>query len=266
MASPLFAEIGPTGVAAWRQVIGGLALLVLLRPTLSRRPPRTWLLIAGLGTAMASMNVLYYLAVDRLPLGVAASLLYLGPFVLATVAIRDRRQLVWPILALAGVLAVTRPDQAIAGTFWGVLAGALAAVALALYTLLSHSLGSRAGYGELALAVGFSGLLLTPAALTHTPPSSSGIWVTLTVIGVVGVGVAFLLDYIGLRLAGPVVVATLFAFDPAIGAMLGGLLLADHLTATTVAGIGLIIAAGVGLTRPTPSRLGPRPRPPSPKS
>ncbi|WP_439031635.1 EamA family transporter [Gordonia terrae] len=258
MASPLFTDMGPTGVAAWRQVIGGLALLVLLRPTLSHRPPRTWLLIVGLGTAMAGMNVLYYSAVDRLPLGVAASLLYLGPFVLATVAIRDRRQLIWPVFALAGVLAVTRPDQAIAGTLWGVLAGALAAAALALYTLLSHNLGSRAGYGELALAVAFSGLILTPVAITHTPPASSTTWLTLTAIGVIGVGVAFLLDFIGLRLAGPVVVATLFAFDPAIGAILGSLVLGERLTAITLAGIGLIVAAGIGLTRPTTSRLGPR--------
>jgi inner membrane transporter RhtA len=189
---------------------------------------------------------------------VAVSLLYVGPFVLATAAIRDRRQLLWPLFALAGVLAVTRPDQAIAGTLAGVLAGALAATALALYTLLSHSPGSRAGYGELALAVSFSGLLLTPVAVTHTPPASSATSMTLVAIGVIGVGVAFLLDYIGLRLAGPVIVATLFAFDPAIGALLGGLLLGDHLTAITLAGIGLIVAAGVGLTRPITSRHRPR--------
>lgn len=253
LAAPIFTEMSPLGVAAWRQVIGGLTLLLLFRPTLSNRPRSTWLLVVGLGTAMASMNVLYYEAVDRLPLGVAASLLYLGPFVLATVAIRDRRQLVWPLLALAGVAAMARPDKAAVDTLFGVLVGALAAAALAVYTLLSHRLGSRAGFGELALAVGFSGLLLTPTAITHPPASSNGTWITLIAIGVVGVGIAFLLDYVALRLAGTAVVATLFALDPAIGALLGGLLLADHLTVIALAGVGLVVVAGVGLTRPNKS-------------
>lgn len=198
---------------------------------------------------MASMNVLYYATVDRLPLGVAASLLYLGPFTLSAVAIRDRRQLIWPALALAGVLAVARPDQSSPGTLLGVVIGALAATALAVYTLLSRRLGSRAGYGELALAVGFSGVLLSPVALTHPPSSSDGTWITLITIGVVGVGVAFLLDYVALRLAGTVLVATLFSLDPSIGALMGGLVLGDHLGVTTFAGIGLVVVAGIGLTR-----------------
>ncbi len=251
LASPLFAEIGAPGVAAWRQLVGGLTLLVVFRPRMRRRTAATWILVGGLGATMASMNVLYYAAVDRLPLGVAASLLYLGPFVLSVAAIRDRRQLIWPVLALAGVLVVTRPDQTSPGTIVGVLVGALAAAALASYTLLSRCLGSRAGYGELALAVAFSGVLLSPIALSHPPSSSSGAWFTLITIGVVGVGVAFLLDYAALRLAGVVLVATLFALDPAIGALLGGLVLGDHLGATTFAGIGLVVVAGIGLTRST---------------
>lgn len=202
---------------------------------------------------MAGMNALYYTAVDRLPLGVAAALLYLGPFVLATVAIRNRRQLVWPSLALVDVLGVTRPDQGAVDTLWGVLAGASAAVALAVYTLLSYRLGSQGGFDELALAVGFSGLLLTPTALTHSPPSSTGIWLTLITIGVIGVGGAFLLDYIALRFAGPVIVATLFALDPAIGAMLGGLFLEEGLTPVTLIGLGLIVGAGIGLACSTTS-------------
>lgn len=249
LAAPLFAEMGAPGVAAWRQVIGGLALLVVFRPQLRHRSRRTWLFVAGLGAAMASMNLLYYATVDRLPLGVAASLLYLGAFVLSAAAIRDRRRLVWPFLALGGVFAITRPDQASEGSFVGLVLGALAATALALYTLLSRHLGSIAGFGELALAVSFSGLLLSPIALTHLPSRSGDTWTTLITIGVVGVGVAFMLDYAALRLAGTAVVATLFALDPSIGALLGGLMLDDDLSVTTLAGIGLVVVAGIGLTR-----------------
>lgn len=249
LASPIFVEMSPTTVAAWRQVVGGLTLLLLFRPTLSPRPARTWLLIAGLGASMASMNALYYTAVDRLPLGVAASLLYVGPFVLAAFAIQRRCQLVWPLLALAGVVAVTRPDQAPVGAMVGLLAGVSAAVALAVYTVLSRRLGSNAGFGELALAVGFSGVLLTPTVIAHPPPSSPGTWVTLIAIGALGVGVAFLLDYLALRLAGIAIVATLFALDPAIGALIGGLVLGEHLTVIAFAGIGLVVSAGIGLTR-----------------
>lgn len=259
LAFPIFNELSPSSVAAWRQLIGGLALLIALRPRLTGRPLGTWVLIIALGISMATMNVFYYAAVAHLPLGVAASLLYLGPFALAAGAIRRPVHLLWPVLALIGVGALTRPDQADVNDVRGVIFGALAAAALAAYTFTAHRLGSRAGYGELALAVGLSGLLLLPFALSHPPRASGETMGILLLIGVVGVGLAFLLDFIALRLAGPIIVATLFALDPAIGALIGGLVLGDQLTWVTFAGIALIVAAGIGLARSRPLRR-PTPR------
>jgi len=80
VATPLFDQMSPPAVAAWRQLVGGLCLALLLRPRLRGRDRSGWALIGLLGISMAAMNTTYYLAVDRLPLGVAAALIYLGPF------------------------------------------------------------------------------------------------------------------------------------------------------------------------------------------
>jgi inner membrane transporter RhtA len=248
----LFAELGPVGVAAWRQLMGAVVLLLVLRPTVRGRRTSAWLLVVGLGGSMAAMNTTYYLAVDRLPLGVAAALLYVGPFVVAVAGIRRRHLLIWPCLALAGVLAITRPDQAAGISAPGIGFGLLAATSLAAYTLASHRLGAEAAVADLALAVTFSALLLTPFAVTHIPDLSPRTLGTLALVGSLGVALAFACDFLALRLAGTTVVGTLFALDPVVGALLGLGLLGQGLPLEAALGVAAVSVAGIGLSSRAP--------------
>jgi inner membrane transporter RhtA len=110
-STSLFAQMGAPAVAAWRQLMGAVVLVVLLRPRLRGRERRRWILIGALGVCIAAMNTTFYLTVERLPLGIAASVLHLGPFTVAAATIRRGPRLAWPVLALIGVLAITRPDH-----------------------------------------------------------------------------------------------------------------------------------------------------------
>ncbi len=248
---PLFDVVRPAAAAAWRQAFGALVLLVVLRPRLRGRSHAEWATIAMLGAAIATMNVAFYQAADRLPLGIAATLLYLGPFAVAAMSTGLGWRLILPASALAGVALVS----GLGGDAdpIGICVGLAAAGALAAYTVTSHRLGRHGGLDRLALAVAVSAVLLSPLAATSLSVLQPPHGPMLVVSGVIGVGVALSCDFLALKLVGTRVVATLFALDPVIGAVIGALVLSQHLTGQAVAGIVLIAGAGA-VTTATASR------------
>jgi inner membrane transporter RhtA len=242
IASTLFDDMHPAVVAAWRQTFGALTLLVVLRPRLVNRPPREWARIAALGLAIAAMNIAFYQAVELAPLGIAATLLYLGAFAVAAVQTPRSWMLLVPTSALAGVALVSRPTGS--ATLPGIAFGLGAAGALAAYTVLAQRLGQDGGLDRLALAVGTSAVVLSPIAVWNAKTVPSADWPILGLSGAVGVGLAFACDFVALKLAGTRIVATFFAFDPVIGATIGALALSQALPLASVAGIVIVASAG----------------------
>jgi inner membrane transporter RhtA len=247
-STELFADMGAVGVVAWRQIVGALALLALFRPQMRGRGRSVWVVTLGLGVSMTAMSTGYFLTIERLPLGVAAALLYLGAFAVGLAGIRQWHLVIFPVLALAGVLAITRPDQTGGLSALGIGFGLVAAASLAAYTLTAHRLGTHANVGDLALAIAVSALLLAPVAATHPPDLSVRTLGTLALIGTLGVALAVSCDFLALRLAGTTVVGTLFALDPVVGAMVGLVVLGQGLPLAAVLGVAAISLAGIGLT------------------
>jgi inner membrane transporter RhtA len=221
-------------------------LLAFLRPRLGGRTRAEWTFIVALGRAIATMNVAFYQAVELIPLGVAATLLYLGPFALAVAHTRRGWHLAIPLFALAGVALVSRPTDDADSVGIGV--ALVAAGALAAYTQVSQRLGRAGGLDRLALAVTVSAVVLSPLSASSAHGVQPAQWLVLVVSGVVGVGLAFSCDFTALRLAGTRIVATLFALDPAIGALIGTIALSQTLTPATLAGIAAITVAGAATT------------------
>lgn len=251
LASTIFDAVDPPGVVAWRLVFGAI-MLVLAAAALSprgigqrvlrRRSAREWGLILALGVAMAAMNVGFYSAVSTLPLGVAATLLFLGPFAVAVAGSRTWGHGALAVIALLGVVLVARPTGQVDPR--GVAIGLLAGAALAAYTLLSRRLGSSGGLDGLALATTAAALLLSPVAIGSIGQPGPTDWGILIVLGALGVTLTFAADFLALRLAGTRVVSTLFSLDPVVGAVLGVAFLADAMTALQVLGILGIAGAG----------------------
>ncbi len=243
---PLFDVVHPAAAAAWRQAFGAFVLLVLLRPRLRGRTRSEWATIGTLGSAIATMNVAFYQTADRLPLGVAATLLYLGPFAVAAVNTEFGWRLLLPASALTGVALVSRPSGD--ADLVGICLGLVAASALAAYAVTSHRLGRHGGLDRLALAVAVSAVILSPLAATNVHVLQPPQGLMLLASGVVGVAVALSCDFVALKLIGTRVVSTLFALDPVIGAVIGAVVLSQHLTVQTVAGIAVIAVAGAVTT------------------
>ncbi|WP_247708617.1 DMT family transporter [Streptomyces sp. C3-3] len=247
LASTLFDRLGAPAVAGLRQLCAALVLMVLVRPRVRGHTRQEWAGMVVYGAAMAVMNAAYYGAVGRLPLGVAATLLFLGPFVVAVASARARREALLPVVGLVGVALVTEPGGTVAWT--GIVFGLLSALALACYTVFAQRVGrASSGLEGLAVSVGISAMLLLPFSLPAAPSVNGSDWGLVTVSGVIGVALAFTLDFRAVKMAGAKVVATLFSLDPLMGALIGALALAESLSAPVLVGMGLIASAGAMAT------------------
>jgi inner membrane transporter RhtA len=256
LASTLFDRASPLAVTGLRQAFGALALLLWARPRLAGRSGAEWRGIVALAAAMAAMNSLYYLAVDQLPLGVAATLFYLGPFVLAARHTPRGPELLLPLLALGGVYLATGAGASGGVSTGGVLFGLAAAAGLAAYTLASQRLGQAQGLDSLTLAVAGSAILLLPASATAVPALRTSDVGVLVLVGAVGVTVTYGADFLALRLSGVRLVSVLFALDPVMGVFIGTVFLSESLQLSAVLGVAMVVLSGAVVTaitaRPPP--------------
>lgn len=261
LAHGLFDRAGALGVSGLRFAIAAAMVLVIVRPRLAGRSRAEWFAIALFGLAIASMNAFLYLALANLPLGVALTLEFLGPFAVAVTAARRPRAALFPLIGFAGVVLIVRPSGDLA--VQGVVFGLLAAAALAGYTLLAERVGRiTRGFDGLALGIAIAAILTAPFAITALPSMVATDAVPLAASALLGVVVAFAADYLAVRLSSARTVAVLLSFDPVLAAILGAVLLGQALDIPTIVGIVLVAVAG-GFSaalagRPQPSRLGGR--------
>lgn len=246
LASGVFAAAGPLGTSGLRLWLAALLLLAIARPRMRRLDSRAWSGILLYGAAMAAMNVLLYSALERIPLGLAVTLEFLGPLAVASLGAKGPIDRFLPLLTLAGVAATAGVQSEVDGA--GVLFGLGAAVAFGTYTLMAGRVGQdSAGIQGLALSVGVAALLLSPFSLPAVPKLESADWVAVLISALLGVALAYTLDFLATKLTSPRVVGTLFAVDPAAAAVVGALALDQELSVSAAAGIGLVIASGAAI-------------------
>ena len=265
ISSTLFASYGTVGTSALRMLIAAALLLVLVRPRVRRRSRSEWLGIVGYGAAMAAMNVSLYAAVDRLPLGVAVTLEFLGPCAVALVAARRVREGACALLSLGGVVLISAGPSGYFDAL-GYAAGLLAAVFFGLYTVFAARVGAAGGgLDGVALSVGVAALCTAPFAVARVPEVRAPDWGWLAVSAVLGVAVPGTVDALAGRVTSARVIGVLFAFDPALGAVVGLTVLGESLRLTALLSILLVVAAGALLVwfsgSPDDAAAGPTPAP-----
>ncbi len=244
IGSVAFPVIGPVGVVAIRQFVSAFALLVAARPRLRSFSWAQWWPTMLLGLVFGVMNLGLYTAVDRIGLGLAVTLEFLGPLGVALAAARSRAVGGCALIAIAGVVLLTNPRPT---TDWfGVGAGLVAAAAWASYILLNREVGRRLpGVQGSAAAAGISALLFIPVAivtlLAH-PPTVLALWCAITA-GLLSSVVPQVADIITLRRVPAQLFGILMSAHPVFAALVGLIGLHQHLTAGQWSGIGAIIAA-----------------------
>lgn len=239
----LFADLPPTGVVWLRQLGAAVVLLAWRRPGRAAWRGRRLLLAGSFGLVTALMNLVYYEAIDRIPLGTAVALEFCGPVVVAVIGSRGRRD--FAAVALAGVGVVLIADVRWSGSSSGVLFALGAAVLWSGYILIGKLVASR-GNGVDDLAVGFAvaAVLLCPLAANTAPAWHSPRLLVLGIgVGVLSSVVPYVLDQIVLRRAGRSTFALLLALIPMTAAVMGFLILGQVPGLTEAAGIVAVVLA-----------------------
>ena len=267
LSVPLFAEIGPLGTVWLRLAWAAVILLVAVRPRPWRFRRPILLATVALGVVTAGVTMLFMAAIARLPLGTASALEFLGPLGVAVARAGGRqggrRRLLWPGLAAAGVLLLTHPWQG-GGSPLGVAFALGAAVCWAGYILLTQAVGDEvAGLEGLAVSI-------PVAALVATLFAGSEIGSTLTPhLLLAGFGLALLLPVIpfglemyALRRLTTAAFGTLMCLEPALALLAGFALLGQVPRPWSLAGVALVVTAGLGAERTgarpdgTPAQIG----------
>ena len=259
IATHLFDEVGATGASALRLGLAAVLLVAWARPS-----ARSWTsdhrrAVLLLGLAMAVMNFAFYEAVSRLPLGAAITIEFLGPLGLAVVLTRRPRDLVFVALALAGVAALGFGQQGSADGALdplGVAAALVAALFWAGYILAGSRLAATdAGLGSLAGACTVAACLVVPVGVaTHGRDLLDGRVLLLGLaMAVLASVVPYSFELRALERMAKRTFSILVALEPAIGAIVGVVLLDQHLGTVSFVGIALVVAAGIGATATAPA-------------
>ena len=246
----LIDRVGAEGVAWLRLVWAGLILLVVVRPKPSAFTRKTFGVSVLLGVVTALITLLFMAAIDRIPLGTASALEFLGPLGVAVATAGAGRKVLWPALAAVGVLLLTEPWAGAIDAV-GVLFALAAAVCWACYILLTQRVGDEvSGINGLAVSMPVAGLVAT---VTVGPSVFDRMTVELLLIGIALAillpVVPFTLEFLSLRRLNTSAFGTLMSLEPAMAMIVGLLILHQVPGPLGVVGMGFVVAAGIGAAR-----------------
>ncbi len=251
LAATLFDRAGPAGTALLRLVFGSLVLLAVWRPRLAGRTRAELELAAVFGLVLAGMNLSFYGAIDRIPLGIAVALEFVGPLTVALAGSRRRLDLLWVALAAVGIVALTRGGghglDAL-GVTLALLAGALWGTYIVLNARLGQAFEGGTG---LALAMCVGTVAVAPLGLVEGAGGLlSGEALALgAAVGVLSSAIPYSFEVEALRRIRPAVFGVLMSLEPAVAALAGLIVLGQRLGGRVLIGIALVIIASVGAVR-----------------
>ncbi|WP_273820863.1 MULTISPECIES: EamA family transporter [Pseudomonas] len=249
LSTPTMDSYG-TFSTTWLRLCWAAAILgLLVRPRLRSYSWSRWGAAAGLGLAMAVMTSCFFAAIQRIPLGLAIAIEFLGPLLVASLAIRRWRALVWPFLALLGVLLLARNDQGWVGEPLGLLLALGSAAGWAGYILLMKRVGSLfSGFEGLSVSLLAAAVITAPLGLWqsggHLP------WLQVASCAGLALFVPLLpygLEMIALRRMPTSAFGILMSVEPAVGALAGYVVLSQPMVPLQFAGTALVVSASLGV-------------------
>ncbi len=248
LATTLFDEAGPAGTVLLRTAFAALVLAAIWRPAMRGRGETTWRAVALYGVCLVGMNLCFYESLDRIPLGIAVTLEFVGPLTVAIVGTRSRRDVIWVVLAAAGVVllapgigdgldALGVALALTAGGFWGA------------YILIAARIGrGSAGLGGLSAAMIYATVILVPfgvadagADLLHPGVLAAGLGVAL-----LSSVLPYTVELEALRRLPERTFGVLLSLEPAVAALVGLIVLDQHLLGREIVAIALVVAASAG--------------------
>ncbi|TRX74384.1 threonine/homoserine exporter RhtA [Pseudomonas mangiferae] len=249
LAKQLFPLIGVPATTTLRLVFAAVILLLVLRPWRIRLTADTWRSVLIYGTALGGMNLMFYLSLRSVPLGIAVALEFTGPLAVAICASRKPVDFLWIGLAVAGLLFLLPLGRDTGGIRLQDAGFALGAgVCWALYILYGQKAGADHGTQGAALGVTVAALVVIPFGVIDAGPALFQ-WTAMPLalaVAVLSTALPYTLEMIALTRLPARTFGTLASLEPAVAAVIGLSFLGEHLAAGQWLAIAAIIGASVG--------------------
>ena len=246
VAATLVPVIGAAGSVVLRLGIGAVVLLAVARPTLRGHSASAWRTVVLFGLVLGAMNWSFYASLDRLHIGVAVTIEFIGPLTLAAVQSRRVRDLLAVAAAAAGILLISQALTVpwgdldligiglalLAGTFW------------AAYIVLSQRTGAAfPGLNGLALAMIVALALVLPFGIWSVPLWTGDVLTKGAAVAILSSVLPYSLELLALRQLSQRVFGILLSLEPAVAALAGLIVLGQRLTPTQLVGMALVVVA-----------------------
>ncbi|MFD9433510.1 DMT family transporter [Streptomyces sp. NPDC060002] len=251
LAKNLFSAVGSSGTVSLRLFFAAAVLMLLWRPSL-RMHRRAWTVVLGYGVTLGLMNLCFYLALARIPLGIAVTVEFLGPLTVALAGSRRWLDALWVALAAGGVVLLMegRGDLDLAGFLFALAAG----TCWGLYILVGAALGRHTTDGSgLALGMAVAALVAVPFGVADSGTALIQPWVLVAGLGVALLSsvIPYSLDLEALRKIPPRVFGILMSLEPAMAALIGLIVLQESLRWSQWIAVLCVVAASAGAARGT---------------
>lgn len=250
IAKTLFPAIGAAGTASMRIGISAILLLIAYRPNLRAITPKQWRIVAPYGLSLGAMNLVFYLAIERIPIGLAVTLEFIGPLLLAIIGSRRLIDYCWVLLAAAGIVLIapwTNNNVDTLGVLFALLAGGF----WAAYIILGGKISQIMNGGQ-AVSTGmlFAAILILPFGfyengLANLTPKFFGMGVALALLSS---AIPFTLEMKALRQLPPRTFSILMSLEPAAASIFAFIFLQEHLSFYEILAVICVIIASAGST------------------
>jgi len=250
IAKTLFPTIGSAGTASMRIGISALILLLAYRPNLKIITPKQWKIVIPYGLSLGAMNLIYYLAIERIPIGLAVTLEFVGPLILAIIGSKRLVDYCWVLLAAIGILLIAPWTNSRLDSF-GILCALLAGAFWSAYIVLGGKVSKIMNDGD-AVTIGMlcAALLVLPFGflengLNNLTPKLFGMGIALALLSS---AIPFTLEMKALGKLPPRTFSILMSLEPAAASICAFIFLKESLNFYEILAVICVIIASVGST------------------
>jgi inner membrane transporter RhtA len=262
VAVSLFDSLGPVATTFLRIALAALLLLIFRRPGFDARARRHVVLLLLFGSVIAAMNLAFYGAIARIPLGIAVAIEFVGPLGVAVLTSRRQREFVWIVLAVGGLVLLT-PEIGGGLDPLGVGLALVAGAGWAGFVLISPRVARDVGDGGLALAMAVAGLVTLSFALNAGGLERLDPWLLTGALAVALLSTALplSLEFEALKRMSARAYGVMVTLEPVVAVLVGAVILSQALPPTALLAVACIsiAAIGVNLTDRRGSEIAPPP-------
>jgi inner membrane transporter RhtA len=250
IAKTLFPAIGAAETASLRIGISAIILLLAYRPNLKQITPNQWKIVVPYGLTLGAMNLIFYLAIERIPIGLAVTLEFMGPLLVAIIGSKRLIDYCWVLLAGLGIVLIapwSNEKVNLLGVFFALLAGGL----WAAYIILGGKVSKIMHDGQ-AVATGmlFAAILILPFGfyengLANLTPKFLGMGAALALLSS---AIPFTLEMKALGQLPPRTFSILMSLEPAAAAICAFIFLQENLNFYEILAVVCVVVASAGST------------------